>query len=129
MNKAAVLRVERGERVLSLDEALALAWALNVAPAHLVSPRDGSYVHVVDDTGLSGAAIRNWLLFGDPFPLRTEGQRVKARVSLVYAIENLAQAFVDANRGGDEAGAKAAALALRDRMDSHQGEMEEKEGQ
>ena len=65
MNKAAVLRIERGERGLALDEALALAWALQVAPAHLLSPRDDSMVWITNNIGVDGAGMRNWLLFGD----------------------------------------------------------------
>jgi transcriptional regulator with XRE-family HTH domain len=124
MSKAAVLRIESGERGLSLDEALAFAWVLNAAPAHLLSPPEGEYVMLTADGGVDGSGLRNWLLFGDPLLLSTEGKRVKTRMNAVFTIEALAQAIVDAKRGGDRAGVDAAALRLRDVIATHQDELE-----
>jgi transcriptional regulator with XRE-family HTH domain len=41
IDRAAVAKVELGKRGLSLDEALQYAYALNVAPIHLIVPVDG----------------------------------------------------------------------------------------
>lgn len=114
MNKASILRIERGEREPSLDEALGLAWVLGVAPAHLLSPSDDGYIFVVDQVGIDSSALRNWLLFGDPMLLSAEGRRVRARIRLPFELEALARALLDAKAGGDEAGYKAAAERMRD---------------
>jgi len=69
LGKLALMRIENGERGLSLDEALALALAflLQAAPAHLLKPREGELVALVDGGNGNGAAIRNFLRFGEPF--------------------------------------------------------------
>ncbi len=41
MNQAAIARIERGERKISLDEAIAIAAALDVAPVHMFLPIEG----------------------------------------------------------------------------------------
>ncbi len=105
MSKVAVLRIESGERGISLDEALGFASVLDAAPAHLLSPPDGEYVWPTDRQGHTGAEFRNWLLFGDPLLVREEGQRVRARMHAIFEVERLAQAMVDARRGDDSAGA------------------------
>ena len=50
--------------------------------------------------------------------LSLEGQRVRARLDLVFAIEGYARALVDAKRGGDEAGQRAAAEAIQDAIEA-----------
>jgi transcriptional regulator with XRE-family HTH domain len=124
MNKAAIVRIERGERGVSLDEALALAYVLNVAPATMLSPPEGEHVWLTGTFAVEGWELRNWLLFGDPTLWTSEGQRVRARMDLVFTIEGFAQAIVDAKRGGDTAGSQAAALALRDAINDHQQKLE-----
>jgi hypothetical protein len=109
------------ERGVSLDEALALAWVLGVAPAHLLSPQEDELVALTDQTAVDGAGIRNWLLFGDPLLASPEGQRVAERMRLVFAIEGYAQAIIDAKRGGDEAGRIAAAEAIQRAIEAHTG--------
>lgn len=128
MSKIAVLRIERGERGISLDEALAFAFVLGAAPANMLSPEDGAYVWPTNRMGLSGAELRNWLLFGDPLLVSEEGQRVRARLKTMFALERLAQAMVDARRGGDSAGVNAAAVQLTDIVLKHQAEIEAIEG-
>ena len=111
MSRAALLRVERGERGLSLDEALALAAELFVAPAHLLSPPDGEFVWLTDRFGVDGEGMRAWLLHGDDFVATwgdyQAGERESAfgRALLVHA-----KAYIDAERGDDKAG-KARELA------------------
>jgi transcriptional regulator with XRE-family HTH domain len=123
MSKAAVLRIESGDRGLSLDEALAFAWVLNAVPAHLLSPPEGEGVMLTADAGLDGSGLRNWLLFGDPLLISTEGKRVRTRMTAIFAIEALARAIVDARQGGDRAGVNAASLRLRDVIETHQDEL------
>jgi transcriptional regulator with XRE-family HTH domain len=124
MSKAAVLRIENGERGLSLDEALAFATVLSAVPAHLLSPPDGEHVWLTESLGLTGAELRNWLLFGDPLLVSTEGKRVRVRMNTIFMVEKLAQAIVDAKRGGDEAGSKATVLQLHKVIGFHKEELE-----
>src|ERR1044072_1067828 len=58
INQAGVLRVEKGERGISLDEAIAFAAALNVVFASLLSPPDDELVRVSDHMALNGEAMR-----------------------------------------------------------------------
>jgi len=121
MNKAAILRIERGVRGVSLDEALALAAVLFVAPAHLLTPPDGEFVWLTGKLGVDGAGLRNWLLFGHPMLMASpEGRRVRARTDVVFTIEALAQAIVDAKRGGDSAGSQTAIRELMQAIAAHQ---------
>jgi transcriptional regulator with XRE-family HTH domain len=119
MNKAALLRIENGQRGLSLDEALALAELLKVAPAHLLSPPDDAMVWLTDNRGVDGAGMRNWLLFGDPLLLNPPGRRFVLRAELVGAIEVYAQAIIDAKNGRDEEGRKHAIRALEAAIMEH----------
>ncbi len=112
LSKAALLRIETGQRGLSLDEALALAQLLQIAPAHLLSPPDGARVMLTEKAGVDGAGMRNWLLFGDPLLLTPEGRRSKSRTRMALTVEAFALAITDAKRGGDRAGADAARAAL-----------------
>jgi len=120
MNKAAILRIEKGVRGVSLDEAFALAAVLVVAPAHLLSPPDGEHVWLTGNMAVNGAEMRNWFLFGDPLLISPEGRRVSARMDLVFTIEALAQAIVDAKRGGDSAGSQTAIRELMQAIAAHQ---------
>ena len=124
MSKVAVLRIERSERGISLDEALAFARVLGASPAHLFSPPEGEHVWLTEGEGLTGAELRNWLLFGDPFLVSDEGQRVRARMKAIFAIEGLAQAIVDAKRGDDRAGVEAAFHQLVEVIGTHRDELE-----
>ena len=113
MNKTAVLQIEKSDRGLSLDEALGFAWALNVAPAHLLTPPEGSLVWPTDELGLGGNAVRNWLNFNAPLLIEsTEGEAEELDRALTYSIDVLSQTLDDATRGGDEAGKKQALAAL-----------------
>jgi transcriptional regulator with XRE-family HTH domain len=129
MNKVAVSRLEKGpsERGVSLDEALALAYVLGGAPAHLLSPPEGELVALTDQAAVDGAGLRNFVMFGDPLLASPEGQRAADRMRLVFAIEGYAQAIIDAKRGGDEAGRIAAAEAIQQAIETHTG-LRKKEG-
>jgi transcriptional regulator with XRE-family HTH domain len=134
MSKVALLRIERGERGLLLDEALALAQVLHVAPAHLLSPEDEEQVALTPSFSVDGAGLRNWLLFGAPMLAMTqEGQRASARINLAFNVEDYAQAIVDAKLGRDKAGLESATRALEEAILEHQKEIarvnaEEEEG-
>jgi transcriptional regulator with XRE-family HTH domain len=113
MNKLAVLRVERGERKVSLDEALAFAYVLGAVPAHLLSPPDDEHVAVTDQFEMDGEGMRGWLRFGldliadagDLGPERVEELRLRG-------IAVLARAYLDAVAGNDKAGRRDALLGL-----------------
>jgi transcriptional regulator with XRE-family HTH domain len=125
ISKAALLRIERGKRGLSLDEAFALAQVLNVAPAHLLSPPDDEQVWLTPSYAVDGTGMRNWLLFGAPILAMTEpGQRASARMKLVFNVEVYAQAIVDADRGRDEEGKRVAIAALEGAILGHQKEID-----
>ena len=112
LGKLALMRIENGERGLSLDEALALAFLLQAAPAHLLKPREGELVALVDGGNGNGAAIRNFLRFGEPFGSTPEGKRERLSARLGEAVLVYAQALIDANRGNDRAGMNEALAAL-----------------
>jgi transcriptional regulator with XRE-family HTH domain len=124
MSKAALLRIESGERGLLLDEALALAQVLHVAPAHLLSPEDDEQIALTPSFSVDGAGLRNWLLFGAPMLAMTEeGQRASARIKLAFNIEDYARAIVDARDGRDKAGLESATRALEAVILEHQKEI------
>ena len=118
MSTLTLARIEKGERVPTLDETLALAQLLYVAPAYLLSPSGGN-VWLTDKIGVDGAGMRNFLLLGDPLLLTPPGRRTALRFELANAIEKIAQAIVDARRGNDEAGVLAGTKALKDVIDGH----------
>ncbi len=118
LSKAALLRIENGTRGLSLDEALALAWALRVAPAHLLTPPADTWLALTNDLGID-SGIGNWLLFGEPLLLTPPGQRARLRIGLAQAIEVYAQAIIDAKNGGDDEGLKRAVDALHTTIAEH----------
>jgi transcriptional regulator with XRE-family HTH domain len=125
MNKAALLRIEKGERGLSLDEALAFAAVLNAAPAHLLSPRGEESVWLTDDMAVDGEGMRAWLLHGFEFIATASnyhrGEHAKALERVVVAH---AQALVDAVRGDDKAGQREQLAALGQTALAYQRELE-----
>src|SRR5688500_4231713 len=64
LSKPALLRIENGERGLSLDEAIALSAVLYAVPAHLLTPPDDGIVALTDKLGVDGEGLRAWLLHG-----------------------------------------------------------------
>jgi transcriptional regulator with XRE-family HTH domain len=108
MSKPALLRIENGERGLSLDEAVAFAYLLNAAPAHMLSPPEGDAVMLTDNAGVDGEGLRAWLRTGDPFG----DFQAELRGDLERLVTTHARALVDAQRGGDTAGTKAALFEL-----------------
>ena len=121
MSKLALLRIENGDRKLSLDEALALAQILYVAPAHLLTPTEGELVWLTNGVGLEGQELRDFLLTGQPVQAWPETPIEEDVASLELILEGAlaayAVALVDAMRGGDRAGAKAAVDAMGKAVD------------
>jgi hypothetical protein len=63
LNQSVITRIERGTRKVSLDEAIALAAALDVAPVHLFLPiTDEGRVSVTPSTEVPSRVARQWAL-------------------------------------------------------------------
>jgi transcriptional regulator with XRE-family HTH domain len=114
MSKTAVLRFERGERGLSLDEALALANALNAVPAYLLSPPEGAFVAVSNSFAMNGEGVREWLQYGlwDWTPAPDAGHKAGKSANFQARLATLAQSLVDAVGGKDEAGVRTIVEAI-----------------
>jgi transcriptional regulator with XRE-family HTH domain len=134
LDRAAVLRIERGQRGLALDEAVALATILRVAPAHLLSPPEGEFVALTDNEAVDGEALRDWLMFGAPFLGMaaavavddSEVRRVRDE-RLRRELTRYALALTDASRGNDQAGITAAGEAIVDAVRAYLDASERKE--
>jgi transcriptional regulator with XRE-family HTH domain len=126
MDKAAVLRVEKGKRGLSLDEALGFCAVLNVAPAYMLTPPDSTFIALTDKFGMDAEALREWLQFAlwnwTPAP-DEDHFRAGLRDRFENVAAQLAQALVDANRGGDKVGTQSAVLALARAAQSYEAEL------
>jgi transcriptional regulator with XRE-family HTH domain len=113
IDKAAVLRIEKGTRGVSLDEALALASVLNAVPAQLFTPPGEEVVWVTENHGFDGAGMRAWLLHGNEFiATASDYQRSGHAQMLERVVLAHAKALIDAHRGDDPAGVKAELAAL-----------------
>jgi hypothetical protein len=63
LNQSVITRIERGTRKVSLDEAVALAAALDVAPVHLFMPiNDEGCVSVTPSIEEPSRVARQWAL-------------------------------------------------------------------
>jgi transcriptional regulator with XRE-family HTH domain len=125
MTKVAVTRLEADAlaRKLTLDEALAFAWVLDTPLAHLLSPPDGSHVFPTAAVGLSGPAVRQWLLFGDPFDVKPERGRVRARLQVLSRVERLAQLLIDVRRQKNKFAENDVLVRLADVLAEHADEI------
>lgn len=119
LSKQAILRIENGDRGISLDEALAIALALNAVPAYLLTPPGDALVALSDDGATDGSGVREWLRYGlwssverrdPPDFARDDVQRERFQLDLAA----LALALVDAKRGNDQAGVDDAFKAIVD---------------
>lgn len=66
LHHSAVAKVETGARRVDLDELLALAYVLNVAPVHLFVPPVGGedetvHVEIVDGVRVAPSTLRRWI--------------------------------------------------------------------
>lgn len=69
LDRAAISKIETGKRGVSLDEALLLALAADVAPVHLFLPReDAKPVRVAPKLSATAVAARRWLRGQEPLP-------------------------------------------------------------
>lgn len=75
LSAKALARIETGPdpsgrtRGVTLDEALALAYALNTAPVHLLTPRDdGARVQITPTVEASARDVRAWIRGERPLP-------------------------------------------------------------
>ena len=114
MSKAALLRIESGERGLSLDEALALAHGLNAVTAHLLSPPEGAFIALTDKFAMDGSGLREWIRYGlwNWKPAPDQGHREGERANLESILTRLAVALTDAVNGNDKAGMGDLSLAI-----------------
>jgi transcriptional regulator with XRE-family HTH domain len=134
ISRGALLRLENGERGLSLDEALALATLLYAAPAHLLSPPDGQMVWLTNNRGVDGEALRNWLMYGAPFigmaaavAVDSDQEQLALRAQLERELSRYALALTDAVRGEDKAGIRAAGEAIVRAVRDYQEAIERRE--
>ena len=66
-DRAAVAKVELGQRGISLSEFLRYALALDVAPVHLIVPVDGDEPQTLGNFEASPAELRAWFRGLRPF--------------------------------------------------------------
>jgi len=106
IDNVAVLRIEKGERGISLDEAFAFASVLDAVPAQMFTPPGDELVAVTRNFyDLDGRDMRAWLRYGHAFmfaegDLPEELSQDRAMARMVAA----AVALVDAMRNDDKAG-------------------------
>ena len=60
LNQSAIARIERGERHVSLDEAIAIAAVLDAAPIHLFLPIEGESAHLAPKLKVQIDRARAW---------------------------------------------------------------------
>lgn len=128
MSKRALMGIEKGKqeggRGLSLDEAIALCQLLRAAPATMLTPAEGELVWLTDDTGTDGDGLRNWWSHGAVFsPAAT---REKLREDIEQVVLAYAQALLDADKGGDNAGVLDAMKGLARSAYAYGKELEER---
>lgn len=114
MDRAAIARIEAGERQVSIDDFVSLAAALGVSPVHLIVPLEGDVsVEIAPEVEVSPRQARQWIrgqaplrATDDPRTFYTEvssdelQDRYIANQPLLFS---LAQGILDALRdaGGD----------------------------
>jgi transcriptional regulator with XRE-family HTH domain len=119
LDRAAVLRIEKGQRGIGLDEAIALARILHAVPAQLLTAPEGAFTALTGDEGVDGAGLRNWLVYGEPvlgltIAIDDEGTEPEGvlRGRLEQDLLRHARALADAARASDKAGITAAGEAI-----------------
>jgi transcriptional regulator with XRE-family HTH domain len=108
MDKAAVLRIEKGHRGISLDEAFAFA-----VPAQLFTPPGEELVWLTKNMAVDGSGMRAWLRYGDALIANSgdlPDELVRDRVTQAMAIH--ARAYLDAIRNEDKEGRREALFAM-----------------
>jgi transcriptional regulator with XRE-family HTH domain len=91
LDRTAVAKAENGRREVTIVEAFAFAWALDVAPVHLFVPADsGEPINLGPNMEATPAEVRAWIrgqrpLFQDPrvyFSAVPEGEFAPAREAM-----------------------------------------------
>jgi len=73
LDRAAISKIETGARGVSLDEAIMLAVALDLAPVHLFVPRDdGDTVSLTPVVSVAADDVRGWVRGQQPLPGRDD---------------------------------------------------------
>ena len=131
ISATAVLKIERGGRGLSLDEAFALTEALEAVPVYMLTPPDDKFVRLSESIATDGAGMSEWLVSGlpdrtlperrqrPPAELADEVNRRHQAGANDTRLRRLAQGFVDAWGIGGKVGEAAtirAANALRNEV-------------
>ena len=129
LSKAGLLRIENGDRGISLDEAIALAFSLRAVPANLLSPPEGAVVELTAKAAVDGGGMRNWLVAGDPilaWPAtpRDEDRDALAEI-LMRKVTYAATGMLDASRANDQAGMRAGLDAITNAIDKHRGALQQ----
>jgi len=128
MTKVAVLRIEKGERGISLDEAIAFVAVLFAVPPQLFAPPEGKLIALTSNMAVDAAGMRGWLRYGDSF-IASEGDLPPERELDLYlrSATIRAQALVDAERQGDKAGIQDAFLGLRNIVNAYRAKVGEEQ--
>jgi transcriptional regulator with XRE-family HTH domain len=75
LGRAGLSKIELGARSVTVDDLLALAAALDVAPVHLFVPYERDRrVDITSDVGVSAATTRRWVHGWEPLPGSDEKQ-------------------------------------------------------
>ncbi len=75
-------KIENGERKVSVDDLLALAYALDVAPVTLLVP-DVDAGDIVEGTGLTAAKLWAWVRAEEPFGAAPGDRGGRARLAFL----------------------------------------------
>lgn len=119
MSKTAVVGIERAKRGVSLDEFLAITAVLNAVPAHMLTPPEGVFVKITDDSGTDALGFRDFLRYGFPWNLDAvpyEYLPDEEREKFQLRIARLALNVSDAYRGGDNPSVVDAVLKIVDEV-------------
>jgi transcriptional regulator with XRE-family HTH domain len=114
MRRKTILEIEAGTRRLSLDEALALAFALDAAPAQMLSPSDDEefVISVHPSVGWGSSGFREWFLHGDRWFPSPEARRAASHTRAGDRLADLSLAYLDAKERGDKQREGAIAKAI-----------------
>jgi transcriptional regulator with XRE-family HTH domain len=125
-DRSTVTDLERGERVVSLDDAFAYAGALGVHPSRLIAPLDNTPVEVWPGNPVDGHIFRAWLranAFVRPddaeyFPAEVDcDEWLKRCQTTIRVVAHSTQQLIDSVDDAIDADSEAAE-AVRDRMEA-----------
>jgi transcriptional regulator with XRE-family HTH domain len=135
LDRAAVLRIEKGQRGIGLDEAIALTRLLHAVPAQMLTAPEGSFTGLTGNEGVDGEGLRNWLVYGEPIlgltiAIDEEGTEPPdvLRGRLEGDLIRHARALGDAARTDDRAGITAAVRAIVRAVETYRATAERVDG-